>query len=412
MNTNDMITPMLDGLTVLELDSGGLAEFAGKLLADSGADVIKIEPPTGASSRRVGPFLGQDGDRESGLQFEHYNTSKRSVVLDLESEADRAALKALAAQADIVLDGLGAGVADRLGIGWQALQASNPGLIYCSITPFGVDGPWSGYAASDLTQLALGGVMASCGYDDLPDDDPIAPIGGHAKHLVGMMATMATLAAAFEKGVSGNGQFIDVSAHESIATSTEMAVPFWIYQQRDVERHTARHAMPADTPRWQHLCADGKYLLALPLYIDDARFAALVEWFDAEGMAEDLGDEKYRHSDTRENEMFHVVDVIGRFCAQHDSDYMFREAQARRLPWAPVNSPDELLRDEHFTQQRDTFVEVGSSRGTHRYAKPPFLVGNPAQLRPAPTLGAHTNEVLNALLESEYDEDALAPQRA
>ncbi|WP_345384354.1 CaiB/BaiF CoA transferase family protein [Pseudonocardia yuanmonensis] len=415
MNVNR--STMLEGLTVLELDDG-LAEFAGKLLADSGAEVIKIEPPRGAPGRAVAPFVGSTPDRTS-LQFEHYNTSKQSVVLDLTSEADRILLTRLAARADVVLDGLGAGVADSLGVGHTELSAVNPALIYCAVTPFGCDGPWAGFAATDLTQLALGGVMASCGYDDGADyadgtgysGAPVAPTGGHVKHLVGMMAVMATLAAVLELGTSGRGQFVDVSAHEATAVSTEMAVPFWLYQQREVHRHTARHAMPARTPRWQHRCADGKYLLALPLYIDDARFAALVEWFDSEGMAEDLADEKYRRSMQREDHMFHVVDVIGRFCARHDSDHLFREAQARRLPWAPVNSPDELLADPHFTEHRDTFVSVPAHGGVHLYAQPPFLIGHGTSIRPAPRLGEHTRDVLGAVLEDEYTTDTPARQQ-
>lgn len=405
VNMNENTTPMLNGITVLELDNS-LAEFAGKLLADAGANVIKIEPPSGAPSRNVGPF--NDG---MSLHFGHYNTSKRSVVLDLTTDADVATLKRLAADSTVILDGLGPGVADRLGVGYRELQTVNPKLIYCSVTPFGLDGPWRALAATDLTQLALGGVMASCGYDDADEDTPMAPTGGHSRHVVGMMAAMATLAAVVQQGAIGTGQFIDVSAHEALAVSTEMAVPFWAYQQRDVERHTARHAMPAQTPRWQHRCADGKYFLALPLYIDNDRFTALVDWFAAEGMEEDLADAKFRSRAAREEAMFHIVDVIGRFCARHDSDYMFREAQARRLPWAPVNSPDELLDDAHFSQARDSFVEVESSVGTVKQAQLPYLIGHGQQLRAAPGLGEHTDEILSGLLEREVDVDTYAPQK-
>lgn len=391
-------TTMLGGITALELDAG-LAAFAGKLLADAGADVIAVEPPTGAPGRSVGPFLPADRTTGSSLHFGHYNTSKRSVVLDRESAEGRAAILALVAGADVVLDGLGVGVLDALGLGYEACRQVNPGIVYCSVTPFGTDGPWSTLAATDLTQLALGGIMAGCGYDDgVPTADPIAPTGGQAAHVVGIQAAMATLAALIECGSTGAGQRIDVSAHEALAVSTEMAVPFWLYQHQEVRRQTGRHAMPGRTPAWQHLCADGRYFLALPLYIDDKRFAALVEWFDSEGMAEDLADEAYRTTATREPQMAHVVDVIGRFCAAHDSAYLFREAQARRLPWAPVNAPDELLDDPQFMQVRHSFVDVATRDGqTHPYARLPYLIGTDQHPRPAPMLGEHTDEVLRGL---------------
>ena len=318
------------------------------------------------------------------------------MVLNHESKTDSVVFKKLVENADIVLDGMGVGVLSALDLGYEELGRINPGIIYCSITPFGAEGPWSSFAASDLTQLALGGVMALCGYDDGSAEEPIAPIGGQSKHVVGMMAVMATLAALVERDNTGVGQYIDISAHESLAVSTEMAVPFWLYQQREVKRQTARHAMPETTPRWQHLCADGKYLLALPLYITDARFAALVEWFESEGMAEDLADEKYRAAGSREEEMFHVVDVIGRFCDVHDSEYMFREAQARRLPWAPVNAPEELLQDSHFTEVRGTFVDIASpDGGQHKSARLPYLIGQDQQPHAAPQLGAHTDQILD-----------------
>jgi crotonobetainyl-CoA:carnitine CoA-transferase CaiB-like acyl-CoA transferase len=386
---------LLEGVRVLEFDQG-IAQYAGKILADAGADVIKVEPLNGAPARNFGPFLGDVEGIERSLSFWHYNTSKRSIAVDFNDPKHIAFIKALATTATVVLDGMELGELEEMGIGFAELKKVNPTLIYCSVTPFGLDGPWAGFAASDLIQLAAGGLMSVCGYDGEALPDPVAPTGGQSRHIAGMMAAIAVIGALVRDSASEEAQWIDVSAHESIAVSMEMAVPFWLYQSREVVRHTARHAVPVQTPRWQHRCRDGKYFLALPLYIDDTRFAALVEWFESKGLAEDLGDETYRTEAGRAQRMFHVVDVIGRFCAAHDSAYMFRESQARRLPWAPVNSPEDLFKEEHFVEHRKTFVEVvdGDGSASHQYVQIPFLIGHGnTGLRRAPLLGEHTEQI-------------------
>jgi crotonobetainyl-CoA:carnitine CoA-transferase CaiB-like acyl-CoA transferase len=395
VNRSPAGSSLLTGITVLEFDNG-LSEFAGKILADSGARVIRVEPPAGAPSRSVGPYVDDIPGLNSSLQFAFYNTSKESLIADMSQPTDIAMLKSLTLSADVVLDGMGAGKLEAAGLGYEQLRALNPGLVYCAVTPFGTSGPWSGFEHSDLTQLALGGVMEACGYDD-PEQPPVAPPGGQARHVAGMMAAIAIMAALFQRNATGEGQRVEISAHEAIAVSTEMAVPFWLYQGREVRRHTARHAMPHATPRWQHACADGKQFLALPLYLDDSRFKAMLEWFDSEGMAEDLKDDRYGTAAGREREMLHVVDVIGRFCARHDSDYMFRESQARGLPWAPVNAPDELRSDPHFSDARKAFAEIAAHDcwgGTRDYPQLPFLIGlNSATPATPPTFGEHSEEI-------------------
>jgi len=389
----------LRGVRVIEFDLG-IAQFAGRILADAGAEVIKIEVAAGNTPRNFGPFLDNRQGKDRSLNFWYYNTSKQSVVLDLSSPEGLDAARELAAGATVIIDGMEVGQLDALGLRYEDLKVVNPRLVYCAVTAFGQDGPWRDYATSDLVQLAAGGLLSVCGYDE-PDGPPypVAPTGGQSRHIVGMTAAMAVIAALIARSDADEGQFIDVSAHDSIAVSLEMGVPFWFYQQREVVRHTARHAMPGPTPRWQHRCADGKYLLALPLYIDDTRFAALVDWFGSEGMAEDLTDEKYQTAGNRAGAMDHIIDVIGRFCAAHDSATMFHGSQARRLPWAPVNAPDEILADPHFTAHRHTFVEVRDSVSgePHLFAQLPFLVGQGDAISRPPKLGEHTDLVKAAL---------------
>jgi crotonobetainyl-CoA:carnitine CoA-transferase CaiB-like acyl-CoA transferase len=210
----------LAGLRVLELaDESG--QFCGKLLGDLGADVVKVEPPGGELSRTVGPFLDDTPHPERSLSFWYYNTSKRSITLDLKNADGRRLFARLAATADVVLETFRPGFLASLGLDYATLRAQNPGLILCSLTPFGQTGPWRDYLSSDLLHMAAGGEMASSGYDevDAPGAPPIAPGGGNAWHMGCHYACMAIMAALVFRSVSGQGQSIDASPYTKPARS-------------------------------------------------------------------------------------------------------------------------------------------------------------------------------------------------
>ena len=158
----------LAGVKVIEVaDEQG--EYAGLLLGGLGADVVKVEPPDGSPTRRIGPFLDSIAGPERSLFFWHYNRGKRSVSLDLDQEADRKRLRRLVTEADVLLDTTPALYLDERDIGLVSLREVSPALITARITPFGESGPWSGWKGSDLVHLALAGPMMNCGYDPLPD---------------------------------------------------------------------------------------------------------------------------------------------------------------------------------------------------------------------------------------------------
>ena len=210
------------GLRVLELaDEKG--QFAGKLLADLGADVIKIEPPGGEPCRRVGPFVDDIPNPDRSLSFWYYNTSKRGITLDLDTADGQTLFRRMAANADVILETRPPGYMESRGLDYQSLRHDR--LIMCSLTPFGQTGPWRDFVTSDLLHMAAGGEMASCGYDetDVPDAPPIAPGGGNAWHMGSHYATMAIMAALVYRSVSGHGQYIDASIHEACALTTERA---------------------------------------------------------------------------------------------------------------------------------------------------------------------------------------------
>ncbi len=199
----------LTGIRVIEL-ADEQAEYCGLTLAGLGADVVKVEPPGGSPTRRIGPFYQDREDPERSLFFWQYNRGKRSIVLDLRQPEDRERFRALVATADVLLESTPRGELDGLGLGADALMQQYPTLIVARMSPFGDHGPWADFKASDLVHLALGGVMMNCGYDPAPggtyDLPPIAPQMWHAFHIAGEQLAVAIIAALLYRWRTGKGQ--------------------------------------------------------------------------------------------------------------------------------------------------------------------------------------------------------------
>ena len=390
----------LAGTRVLELcDERG--QFCGKLMADLGADVIKIEPPGGESTRSVGPFLNDEPHRDRSLYFWHYNTSKRGITLNLETDDGRALFRRLAAKADVVLESRSPGRMPSLGLGYEDLAPENPGLIMCSITPFGQTGPWRDHKTSDLLHLAAGGQMASSGYDpeDVPDAPPIAPGGGNAWHMGSHYAYMAIMAAMFHREMTGEGQYIDASIHEACALTTEGAVPIYIYTGRVVRRHTGRAASPDQSEATQFNTKDGGWvnITRSGSSLTPRRLRGLAEWMDQYTLADDLLDEKYQTQDGIEAHTSHINEIMGNFFAQLPHEEAWHGGQKLGFPWGAVRSMDEVVEDAHL-QDRRFFVEVEHPELGQSFIYPgqaTIYNGSPGQIsRRAPLLGEHSQEVL------------------
>lgn len=392
----------LDGLRVLELcDEKG--QFCGKLMGDLGADVIKIEPPGGEATRSVGPFLDDRPHRERSLAFWHYNTSKRGITLNLESKDGRDLFRRLAGSADIILETFAPGYLAGLGLDYAALRHANPGLIVCSLTPFGQTGPWRDFVASDLVHMAAGGFMGCCGYDvaDDPAQIPIAPGGGNAWHTAGNFAYLAILAALLHRQNTGSGQSIDVSVHDSCAVTTEMHIPTYLYHGKVVIRQTGRHAqMEANAPA-QLICADGRYVNAQANRVPYRRFGDLVAWMDEYGLAEDLGDERYASAAGFAAHIAHIDAVIVRFVARLPQAEVAHGGQARQFNWGAVRAADELVEDGHLAD-RGFWVEVEHGELGRRFKYPGSAAihrGSPWRIsRRAPLTGEHNQEIYGAEL--------------
>lgn len=389
----------LANLRVLELaDEKG--QFCGKLMGDLGADVIKIEPPGGEVTRTVGPFLDDVPHPERSLSFWHYNTSKRGITLNLETEDGRDLFRRLASAVDVILETFPPGYLPSLRLGYADLKELNPGLIMCALTPFGQTGPWQHHITSDLLHMAAGGQMASCGYDevDVPDAPPIAPGGGNAWHMGCNYAYMAIMAALVYRTVTGRGQYIDASVHDACALTTEAAVPAYIYRGEVVRRQTGRHHAPQPTPRTQFRSQDGKYVTALvagrltPRYVKE-----LAEMLDSYGMAGDLKDPKYQDPKVIAEHTSHIIDeLVANFIASLPQEEVYHAAQERGFTWGAVRTPEELLDDAHLhdrgfwkeVEHPDlgrSFVYPGEAA---LYNRSPWRIS-----RRAPLIGEHNEDI-------------------
>ena len=393
----------LEGLRVLEL-TGPLGQLAGKLLADMGADVVKVEPPDGSEARAVGPFVDDVQGPNRSLNFWYHNTNKRSVVLDFATDQGAARWRELAAKADIVIEDCAPGELDAAGLGHRSLLGSSPSLIWCSITPFGQDGPWSNYQATDMIGLALGGPMMMNGYDpeDAPGAPPIRGLGDQGYNTACHYAVQGILAALLYRDKAGTGQHIDASMHEACSSTTEVGLPYWFTKRTNVIRQTGRHAAAQRTEPWLHMANDGRYTLIFGVGRDNATWTKIKRWFQDSGFGKQLDEARFDDPAARQPgrgspEAAEVMRELSAFIAAHSADEVYRGGQERRQSWGIVRAPDEALGDAHW-QDRGFWTEAtGEGRDD-----PVRMPGAPYQFsatpwalrRRAPKLGEHTAEVL------------------
>lgn len=397
----------VEQLRVLEI--GDLGEVAGKLLADAGADVIRVEPPSGARTRRIGPFAGDRPDLQRSLRYAYFNTSKRGVTLNPACREGRDLWWRLVHSAQVVIDGVGRGGLDLVQAGFEALLAREPGSgrVWCSITPFGREGPRAGWVANDLIQLALGGPMMSTGYDDheLP---PIRPGYEHSLWMAGEYAVCGILSSllALEAGRGEGPELVDLSIHEAVSCTTEGAFPNWEYRRELVQRQTGRHSSPDLSPPWQFASRDGRYvnIIGGGMPRDLRTLHGLLEWMEKHDAVEDLRDPKYRQALSRAapEERAHFGSVVERFIAGISAEEAYRGAQALHLPWGVVRRPEENLDDPHWSD-RGFFdeLQVAGYEGLLRVPTAPYRFGDASVRvrRRAPLLGEHNHEVYGGELE-------------
>ena len=404
----------LDHIRVIELASERVS-FAGKLLADMGADVLLVEPPGGDPSRGYPPFVDDDPGENRSLYFMHYNTSKRGVVLDLDEEADQETFRRLIASADVLLESEPRQRLASLNLDYAQLCELQPALIHAAVTPYGRDEPLSDLPSTDLTLMAAGGPPWSCGYDDhsLP---PVRGWGFQGYQTGCHFAAMSILTALLHRDLAGKGQFIDVSITAALNVTTEAASYSWLVSEATVQRQTGRHAATNPTGETQIRCADGRYVnTGVPPRFPE-EFGRLHGWLREVGLLEDFPEAVFLEmgadwegpfdlSQLGTDETITAIFMAGREALQLIASRVtayefFIGCQQAGLSVGVIYSPEEAYEDEHIKARGfQVEVEHDDLQRTIRYPGAPYqLPASPWGIsRRAPHLGEHTDEVLQSL---------------
>ena len=396
----------LSGVRVVEIgDVQG--EYCGLTLAGLGAEVVRVEPPGGAATRALGPFAGGEPHPERSLHFWAYNRGKKSVVLDLGTSAGREGLAVLLSAADVLLDSTPKGYLDGLALGADDIAERFPRLVAARITPFGDDGPWAGYADSDLVHLALGGPLLNCGYDPRPDGSydlpPVAPQLLQSFHIAGEQVAFGIVAALIRRRRSGTGQRLTCAVHEAVAKSTETDLMAWVVQRQPYYRQTARHAGPAISQNFSLAqTKDGRWLHVISIGARDRN--VLGPFLERYGMGGAISGEKAPEetgsrgipgttAGASEN-----VEIIQRLVRRFTFDELpWQDMQEAGLLCAPVRKPHENVLDPHW-QARGTFREIDHPELSRAFPYPVskwIATGSAWQAgRRAPLTGEDTEQVL------------------
>ena len=349
---------LLGPYRVLDLtDERGL--LCGKILADLGADVIQLEHPGGNPARRLGPFFNDEVRPENSLFWWAYAANKRSITLDIETVDGSYLLRKLVAKADFVIESFPPGYLAGLGLSYPDLQALNPGLVMVSITPFGQDGPYAHYLATDIVGMALGGFMSLTG------DSERAPLrlGFPHFYLHGSAAgaTGAMLAHA-HRALTGEGQHVDVSCQQAVAKTLAHAPQSWDIEGVVIKRMGVFRQTSAETRvRVNWRCKDGyiNYMLQGGSVAPSTR--ALFAWLDEEGMGDEylnsVNWEEMGYGQVGTDMMDRIVGPLGRFFESLTKEELTKGSLERRILLFPVATPRDLLEHPQL-QARGYFKEL------------------------------------------------------
>ena len=379
----------LEDLHVLELGHMVSAAYAAKLMADLGADVVKIEEPEGDRSRRRGPFPGGIEDPERSGLFLYLNTNKRGATLDLRDPASRGRLETLVERSDLLLHNYGPAEMAARGIDYERFRAINPKLVMCSVTPFGLVGPHSGWRAEEIT-VAHGGGWAwlAPGASDRSDLPPLKAFGQQSSFHTGLCAVVASLGAVYRARESGFGDHVDLSIQAHVASFTEQNLSYFTYCEKIASRLGQRLLFP-----WGIFeCADGLIFLVI---VEEDQWRRLLELM---GNPEWASWEIFQGLRSRADNADAMRPFVAEWTRKWKVRDLFQTGQERRICFAPVFTMQDLAEDAHLGD-RGFFADVEHPHaGRVRQPGPPYRLSEPwwQVRRPAPTLGEHDAEVFGA----------------
>ena len=401
-----MTQQALSDIAILDLTHYVAGPYCTKLLADYGADVVKVERPrTGDGARRIGPFPNDTPHPEKSGTFLHLNTNKRSIALDLKTDEGRQIVLDLAVRSDAVIESFRPGTMDSFGLGYETLTEINPALAMTSISNFGQTGPYRDWRGSEIVFYGMGGELYSTG---VSEKEPLKLGETVGLYQAGTIAAYATLGAIFAARDCGNGQRVDISIMETQAGSIDRRMSMLLAYQYNGEI-TERTPLGAASgsggyPSGVYPCADGFF-----------QFTGGGNYFprvlDMLGRPEELsGDEWLTPEAQADEDMRGLFEVVFYpWLMERTKAEIWEVAQKSRVLSGPLNTMEDLHLDPIF-HRRGAFAEAEHPEaGTLRYPGRPFIMGaTPWAVRcPAPLLGQHTDEILAELGLSESEVSSL-----
>ena len=372
---------LLDGVKVLDLSEDIAGSFCARLLADYGADVLKLEPPGGAGLRRMSPFFGDDPHPEKSLFFLVMNLNKKGATLNLNSGTGRALFKQLLPHVDVVVESSPPGHLASLGLSYEEMAEQNPALVLTSVTPFGQTGPYSGYAGEEIVSYAMGMIMPISG---VQGREPLKHGGFQAQYEGGLNGAAATAMALFMQENTGQGQHVDVSTTECVASTMLASQTMYSFMGGSPTRQRPAgsmfgHPMP---------CADGWIIVQTG---GGASWKEIAEFFQAP----ELLDEKFSDQALRAQHGEELDRIVVKSIEDRSKWELFPKAAEARMLFGLVQTPSELADCPQL-----------ESRGFYRQVEHPVIgkIKVPAVLFnlsltpygrcvPAPTLGQHNEEI-------------------
>ena len=389
----------LDDIKVLDLSEGVAGPLCAKILADFGAEALKIEPPEGDAARRMAPHSGNVCHPEKSLVFLFANLNKRGITLDLDDLEGRELLRRMARTADIIIESFKPGYLASLGLDHAALARENPGLIMVSVTPFGQTGPYSTYEGEDIVTYAMSGVMSISG---MADREPLKHGGFQSLYEGGLNGAVAALIALYARDLTGEGQHVDVSIHDVVTSTLVIHQPFYSWAGAVQGRR------PRDGASYGQVqpCKDGYFVWQTG---GGADWPDIAEFFGQEALKEE------RFS-TPTGRTIHGED-LDRIVLEATQDRTMHElfrtaAENYHMLFGIVQEPEDLAQCPHL-ETSNFFEEV--DHPVMGRIKVPFRLWNmsegaPQYKRPAPLLGQHNAEVyrdelgLDALVMAKLSE--------
>lgn len=375
------MSKILDGVKVLDLSRVLAGPYCGMMLADMGADVIKVElPGKGDDARRNAPIV--DG---KSAYYMNLNRNKRGITLNLKSEEGKHILRELIKDTDILIENYRPGVMNRLGLGYEALSKINPALIYGAVSGFGQYGPYSNRPGYDIIGQAMSGLMSTTGW---PDDPPTRTGTAIADVMAGITCCTGILAAYCNRLKTGKGEFVDVSLVDAMVSSLEIINIIYLYTGRVPGRIGNRYE--AIYPYDSFQTSDGYAIIACG---NDKLFAELKQIIKDPELENPL----FADNINRVENHALLKPVVEKWTMKHTTDETVSILIEAKIPACPVNTIEKVAKDPHIAGAREMFVTCHD---------PQFgdimLTGNPIKLKnnkidvfnPAPDLGEHTEEVL------------------